>query len=168
MCVALLIAGNETTRSLIAGGARLFADHPDQRRRLAADPSLLPAAIEECLRHVSPITAFIRTATEDTMVAEQHIAAGDCVAIFYRSANRDETVWQNPIAFDAFRPLGKGNVAFGWGEHVCVGAHLARLEARVAFAELLRRYPDYHIAGDVTELVTPLIGTVLALPTELH
>jgi cytochrome P450 len=167
MCVALLVAGNETTRSLLAGGARLLAQHPDQRQRLIDEPSNLPAAIEECLRVVSPITGFIRTATEETTVADQHISAGDCVAMFYRSANRDETVWENPTTFD-ISPRPKGNVAFGWGEHVCIGAHLARLEARIAFGELLRRYPNYHIAGEVQELLTPLIGTVLELPVVLR
>jgi cytochrome P450 len=168
MCVALLVAGNETTRSLLAGGAWLLAQHQEQRRRLVEEPANLPTAVEECLRVVSPITAFIRTATEDTAIAGQRIAAGDCVAMFYRSANRDETVWRDPLAFDAFRPLDKGNLAFGWGEHVCLGAHLARLEARIAFGELLRRYPDYQVCGDVQELVTPLMSTVLELPVVLR
>ncbi|WP_197515475.1 cytochrome P450 [Mycobacterium sp. E1747] len=168
MCVALLVAGNETTRSLLAGGAYLLAQHQDQRQRLVAEPANIPAAVEECLRVVSPVTAFIRTATEDTAIAGQPIAAGDCVAMFYRSANRDETVWPDPLAFDAFRPLHKGNLTFGWGEHVCLGAHLARLEARIAFGELLRRYPNYQICDDVRDLVTPTISTVMELPVVLR
>jgi cytochrome P450 len=168
MCVALLVAGNETTRSLLAGAAWLLAQHPDQRHRVVEEPGSLPLAIEECLRVVSPVTAFIRTATEDTAIADQRIAAGDCVAMFYRSANRDETVWQDPLTFDAFRPLHKGNLTFGWGEHVCVGAHLARLEARIALGELLRRYPGYQVCGDVQDLVTPLISTVIELPVVLR
>jgi cytochrome P450 len=168
MCVALLVAGNETTRSLIGAGARLLADHPEQRQRLVEEPTKLPAAVEECLRVVSPVTAFIRTATEDTAVAGQRIAAGDCVAMFYRSANRDETIWQDPLVFDILRPVRKGNVAFGWGEHVCLGAHLARLEARIALGELLRRYPNYRICGDVQDLLTPLLCTVTELPVILR
>lgn len=168
MCVALLVAGNETTRSLIAGGAWLLARRPDQRRRVVEDPGNLPLAVEECLRVVSPVTAFIRTATEDTAVAGQRIAAGDCVAIFYRSANRDEKIWQDPLVFDVCRPLSKGNLAFGWGEHVCIGAHLARLEARSALGELLRRYPNYRVCGDVQDLLTPLINTVIELPVVLR
>jgi cytochrome P450 len=168
MCVALLVAGNETTRSLLAGGAWLLAQHPEQRRRLVEEPANLSTAVEECLRVTSPVTAFIRTATEDTAIAGQRIAAGDCVAMFYRSANRDDTVWRDPLAFDAFRPLDRGNLAFGWGEHVCLGAHLARLEARIAFGELLRRYPAYQVCGDVQELLTPLISTVIELPVVLR
>jgi cytochrome P450 len=168
MCVALLVAGNETTRSLLAGGAWLLAQHQEQRQRLVEEPANLPAAVEECLRLVSPVTAFVRTATEDTVIADQRIAAGDCVAMFYRSANRDDTVWPDPLAFDAFRPLDKGNLTFGWGEHVCLGAHLARLEARIAFDKLLRRYPSYQVCGDVQELLTPLISTVIELPVVLR
>ncbi|OBI40503.1 hypothetical protein A5706_09175 [Mycobacterium sp. E796] len=168
MCVALLVAGNETTRSLLAGGAWLLAQHPDQRRRVVEDHGNLPLAIEECLRLASPVTAFIRTATEDTVLAGQRIAAGDCVAMFYRSANRDEKIWQDPLAFDISRPVGKGNLALGWGEHVCLGAHLARLEARIALGELLRRYPAYEVCGDVQDLLTPLISTVLELPVVLR
>jgi cytochrome P450 len=168
MCVALLVAGNETTRSLLAGAANLFADLPDQRRRLSEQPVDLAGAVEECLRVVSPITAFIRIATQDTVIGAQPIAAGDCVAMFYRSANRDESVWQNPMIFDAYRSQAKGNVAFGWGEHVCLGAHLARLEARLALGELFRRYPDYHVVGQPQSLLTPLIGTILELPVALR
>jgi cytochrome P450 len=149
MCVTVLAAGNETTRNLISGGAVALAESPDQRRMLVDDPGLLDTAVDELLRWVTPVTSFARTALRDTQIGAQEIRAGDFVLMMYRSANRDDGAWERPNVLDIRRPHDPTHLAFGFGEHVCLGASLARLEARVAFQELLHRYPDYEIAGKV-------------------
>src|ERR1700744_3555572 len=143
----LLVAGTETTRNLISSGTALLSEFPDQRRLLIDSPELLPAAVEEMLRVVSPVLAFCRTATADTKIRGQRIAAGDYVALLYASANRDEDTWPDPDRFDMLRPQPRPHVAFGFGAHVCLGANLARMEARVLFEELLRAFPAFPVPG---------------------
>ena len=144
-CMSLLVAGNETTRSAISGGLIALAEHPEQRARLVDDPSLLPGAVEEVLRWVTPIGAMARTATSDTVVGEEKIAAGDYVVMVYLSANRDEAVFgADANVFDIGR-VNNQHLTFGIGEHFCLGASLARLETRVILEELLRRWPSYDV-----------------------
>ncbi len=147
--LALLVAGNETTRHLVSGGAYALASHPDQRALLAREPARVPAAVEECLRWVTPIQVFGRTATRSTELRGQAIAEGDFLVLLYASANRDESAY-GPTAgtFDVTRPVDTQHVAFGFGEHLCVGAALARLEGRVLFEELLARFPDYTVTAE--------------------
>jgi cytochrome P450 len=163
-CKFLLVAGTETTRNLISGAVDLLAAHPDQRRRLAAEPGLIPDAVEEMLRVVSPVVAFCRTATADTEIRGQRIAAGDYVAMLYASANRDEDIWPEPDTFDITRRSGRPHVAFGFGPHVCLGATLARMEAKVAFEELLKVYPDFDLAGPPERGPSTLVSMISALP----
>jgi cytochrome P450 len=163
-CKFLLVAGTETTRNLISSGVALLGDHPDQRRLLAADPGLVPQAVEEMLRFSSPVLAFCRTATVDTELRGQAIRAGDYVAMLYASANRDEDVWPDPDTFDVTRRQDRPHVAFGFGPHVCLGAGLARLEARVLFEELLARYPDFSVAGTLERGPSTLVAMVSRLP----
>ncbi|OBK91084.1 cytochrome P450 [Mycolicibacter sinensis] len=141
----LMVAGNETTRNLIAGGMVLLHDNPDQFEMLKGDLSLLPGAIEEMLRCTTPVIQFRRTATQDTEVAGQPIGAGDKVVIVYASANRDDTVFEDPNRFDITRDPNP-HISFGDGTHFCLGANLARLEARVLFTELFTRLPDLHLS----------------------
>ncbi len=167
-CMTLMVAGNETTRSLISGGALALAEHPDQRAALVAGPEGLSAAVEELLRWVTPIQAFCRTATVDLELAGSQVSAGDYLVLLYASGNRDASVF-GPTAdvLDIARPATPAHVAFGFGEHLCLGASLARLEARVVFEELLRRYPGYELAG-VPELVPSTLTRSLAtLPVSL-
>ncbi len=147
--ITLLVAGNETTRHLLSGGITALAEHPDQRTALAAEPSALPVAVEECLRWVTPIHQFARTVVTDTEVGGVPVAADDYLIMLYTSGNRDESAF-GPTAdrFDAFRAAPTPNLAFGFGEHLCLGAALARLEGRVVFEELLARFPDHRLAGD--------------------
>ncbi len=147
--VQLLVAGNETTRNVISGGLVAFADHPDQWERLRADRTLIPGAVEEMVRFTSPVTSFMRTATADTHVGEQPVAAGDPLLLLYASANRDEQVF-GPTAgtFDVGRDPNP-HVAFGHGPHFCIGAALARLEVRVLLEELLDRVTTIARAGEV-------------------
>jgi len=164
-CMTLLVAGNETTRNLIAGGARALMEFPDQRRRLVAEPALLPRAVDEMLRWVTPVRSFARTATADTTIGDRRIAAGDYVVLLYASANRDEEVW-GPTAdrFDVGRDPGPGHFAFGIGPHACLGANLADLETRVLFEELLARFPDFDLAGDVVPLRSTLMNGIVEMP----
>ncbi len=165
-CVTLLAAGNETTRNLISGGSLLLMRNPDQRRRLLAERSLLPNAVEEMLRWWTPVQSFIRTATRDTELRGRRVAAGDVLLLLYASANRDEDVFGDDAdRFDVARDFTtRRHLAFGFGEHLCLGAPLARLEARVLFEELLARHPDFELAGEPELLHSRLMHGVERLP----
>jgi cholest-4-en-3-one 26-monooxygenase len=141
----LLVGGNETTRNVISGGMEALMRHPDQRDALVADPSLIPAAVEECLRWVTPIINMLRTAVTDVEVGGVTIPAGDQVFLLYAAANRDPEVFDAPDRFDV-RRSPNNHVSFGFGTHFCLGAALARLEIRVMLEELLRRIPDMRLA----------------------
>jgi cytochrome P450 len=148
-CLSLLVAGNETTRHLLSGTFLALWQHPDQRAALAADPSGIPAAVEECLRWITPIQAFGRTSTRATDVAGVPLPADAFVVMLYASANRDEAAF-GPTAdrFDVTRPVDPPHLAFGFGEHLCLGAALARMEARIFLSELLARTPDWDVTGE--------------------
>jgi len=164
-CLTLLVAGNETTRNLISSGMHaLLADRP-QWEKLCADPALLPGAVEEMLRFVSPIQNFVRRVQHDTELAGKKLRAGEYVALFYGSANRDESVFGTDAErFDITRPNADRHLAFGFGEHLCLGASLARLEARVMFEELIARGPGFAPAGPVRKLPSTLVNGVVEMP----
>jgi cytochrome P450 len=166
--VTLMIAGNETTRGLIAGGALALAEHADQRAALAAEPDRIGGAVEELLRWVTPIQAFCRTASTDAAVGGQPVGAGDYVVLLYASGNRDESAF-GPTAgvLDVRRPPTPAHVAFGFGEHLCLGAALARLEARVVFEELLGRFPTYEVVAPATYASSTLTRNLASLPVRL-
>jgi len=159
----LVIAGNETTRNTIAGGLLALIEHPDQRRLLLDDPALVPGAVEEMLRWVTPVLHFRRTATADTEIRGQRIHEGDKVVMWYPSANRDESVFPDGDVFDVRRTPNE-HLAFGEGQHFCLGAWLARLELRVMFEELLRRLPDVELAGPVTRLRSYFLSGFTSMP----
>ncbi|TDE20095.1 cytochrome P450 [Actinomadura sp. 6K520] len=137
----ILIGGDETTRHVISGGMWQLFQHPGQRDALVADPSAIPAAVEEMLRWVSPIKNMARTATRDTVLDGRDIAAGDTLLLLYPSANRDAAVFTDPDTFDITRHPND-HLAFGNGPHFCLGNSLARLELQVMFTKLLTRLPD--------------------------
>ena len=167
-CMTLLVAGNETTRSLITGGLVALAGEPDQRARLAAEPAGIPAAVEEMLRWVTPIMAMARTATAAVEVGGVPVEAGDFIVLSYGAANRDEDVFgPDAASFDASRTPNP-HLAFGFGEHFCIGAGLARLEARIVFEEILRRWPDYELAGDPVRVPSTLLRQYSRLPLRLY
>ena len=145
-CELMIEAGNETTRNAISGGMLAFADHPDEWSRLRVDPALAPGAAEEALRWVSPIVHFARTATEDVELLGAPVRAGDKVAIFFASANRDDAVFEDAGAFRIDRTPNP-HVAFGFGEHFCMGAHLARAEMDAVFRALATRMGDFEVTA---------------------
>ena len=145
-------AGSETTRNLITTGTLALLERPEQLRRLRADPELLPVAIEELLRHATPVMSFTRQATKDTDVGGQAIAEGDHVLMVYASANRDERAFDRPDDIDITREPND-HVAFGaGGPHFCLGSHLARLEARLMFEAILTRFEGLELAAEPASL----------------
>jgi cholest-4-en-3-one 26-monooxygenase len=159
----LSVAGNETTRNLISGGLLTLLENPEQLQRLKDDPSLLPTAVDEMLRWVTPVMHFRRTATRDVELHGQNIKAGDKVVLYYVSANRDEEVFPDAHKFDVGR-TPNDHLAFGAGEHFCLGATLARLEIKHMFAELLRRLPDIRLSGQVRRLRSNFINGWKQIP----
>ncbi len=162
--ILLVVAGNETTRNAIAGAMQAFIEHPEQRQRLIEDPSLMPTAVEEMLRWVSPLIYFRRTATRDTEVRTQPIREGEKIVMYYPSANRDEDVFEHADRFDVGRNTNPHLAFGGGGHHFCLGASLARLEIRVMFEELFRRLPDIEIAGPPRRLRSNFVNGIKHLP----
>jgi cytochrome P450 family 142 subfamily A polypeptide 1 len=160
LMVLLLVAGNETTRNGISGGMSLLIENPGERQKLIDDPSLIPAAVEEMVRLVSPVQSFARHATQDTELRGKKIRKGDIVLMLYPSANLDPDEFEDPEVFKIDRD--PRHLGFGVGNHFCLGANLARMEMRVAFEELLRRLPDMEYVGGGPEIrPSPLVHTFL-------
>ncbi len=146
--IGLFIAGGaETTRTAIAHGLRAFADHPDQWDAMAADPSLVPGAVEEVLRWVTPLNNMFRRASADAVVGGQEIHGGDRLVLLYPSANRDEAVFDDPFRFD-IRRTPNPHVAFGFGTHLCIGTHVARATLAAVFGQLSRRVTDVQVTAE--------------------
>ena len=143
----LLVAGNETTTNLIGNAVSALLRHPEAAARVAADPGLVPAAIEETLRWDAPIQLVFRNAVRDTELGGARIKQGDKLCVLLGSANRDERRFPDPDRFDLDRDP-QGIVSFGFGKHFCLGASLARLEARVALEALAPRLPELRLAGE--------------------
>ncbi len=163
----LLVAGNETTRNLIALGTLALIAHPDQCRLLVDDPALIPGAVEEMLRWTSPVVHMARTATTDVEIRGQRIAEGDVVVMLYGSANRDEDIFGADSEEFKVTRHPNPHIAFGCGEHSCVGAQLARLEACVMFDELLRRFPKLELVGAVDRMRATMVPGVKRMPVRL-
>jgi cytochrome P450 len=162
----LMVAGNETTRNALSGGIQALCEHPGQFERLRRDPALLPQAIEEILRWVSPVMQFRRTALCDTKIGDQEIRKGEKVVMYYGAANRDPEVFENPEVFDITRKPNP-HLAFGIGTHFCMGSHIARLEMRVTLEEFLRRFPNVRLAGSPERLQSNFISGIKRLPVTL-
>lgn len=145
--VQIAIAGNETTRSTLSGGLLELIHRPDQYAKVVADRALIASTVEEFLRWLTPVHYFRRTATQDTVLGGTRIRAGDRVVMMYASANRDEAVFDRPQEFDVARDPNP-HVAFGFGEHYCLGAALGRLEARVFLEEFFETFAGIELAGE--------------------
>jgi len=164
--VQLVTAGNDTTKTMLASGLLTLLEHPDQLAALRADPGLVPGAVEEVLRYNNPLHYFRRTATADTELRGVPIKAGDKVAMIYTSANRDDDVFADPQRFD-IRRAPNPHLSFGIAEHFCLGVHLARLEGRVFFEELLATFPSIELAGEPTRVRSNLNNALKSLPVRL-
>jgi cytochrome P450 len=164
--VQLVTAGNDTTKGMLGSGLLTLLRHPDQLVELRADRSLIPGAVEEIIRYANPLHYFRRTALADVELSGTHIAAGDKVAMYYTSANRDEEVFGEPQAFDIHRHPNP-HLSFGIGSHFCLGVHLARLEGRVFFEELLDTFATIELTGEPVRIRSNLNNTLKRLPVRL-
>jgi cytochrome P450 len=148
MCANFLLAGHETTRSLIGNGLLTLLNHPVQLESLRSDPQLITSAVEECLRFESPVQRGWRRVVSDTTVRGQDIKAGQLVFMMLGAANRDPQHFETPDLFDIGRHDNR-HLAFGYGIHFCIGAPLARLEGPIAISALIARFPKLRLDGDV-------------------
>jgi cytochrome P450 len=164
----LIVAGNETTRHAITHGTKALVDHPDQWRRLRDDPALMPLAAEEILRYGSPTMQFRRTVMRDVEIRDKEIRRGDKVVVWFVSGNYDEEIFANAERFDVGRDPNP-HMAFGsGGPHVCLGAHLARLEVRVMFEEMVPRLKSLEITGPVERLRSNFINGIKHMPVRVE
>jgi len=163
----LVVAGNETTRNAMTGGMLAFLENPAEWQKLRHDPALLEGAVEEIVRWTTPVIQFARTATRDYALRGKTIRSGQSVCLFYASANRDEEIFDAPFVFRIDREPNP-HIAFGMGEHVCLGAHLARLELRHAFAQLRERLETCELAGPVERVRSSFVGGIKRVPMRWH
>lgn len=159
----LVIAGNETTRNATTGGLLALLQHPAELEKLRKNPALVESAVEEIVRWTSPVIQFCRTPNQDVEVRGHKIRAGQNMCLFYPSANRDEDVFEDPNVFRIDRDPNP-HVAFGIGEHVCLGANLARLELRSAFRTLIPRLAHIELTGPVERLRSSFVGGIKRMP----
>ncbi len=157
-------AGHDTTSSSVAGGLEALIRNPDQMRALQDDPSRLPNAVDEMIRWVTPVRHFMRQAQGDYRLGEVQLRAGDWLLMSYLSANRDETVFDDPMRFDIARRNADQHLAFGIGVHFCLGAHLARMELEAFFRELLPRLDHVELAGEPESMATTFVGGPKRMP----
>jgi cytochrome P450 len=165
--IAIATAGHDTTSSTMAGTLEALAQHPEQLAQVKENPALIPDLVNEGLRWVSPVKQFTRRATQDYTLRGQEIHTGDRFMLLYQSANRDTDVFDEP---DAFRLNRKPNrhIAFGYGPHMCVGQHLAKLEMRIMFEELLPRLKSVTVTGERKPVQTNFVGGLRKLPVRLE
>lgn len=162
--ILVATAGHDTTSNAIAGGLDALLDHPQQMDALREDPARLGLAVDEIIRWTSPVKHFMRTATADIEINGHQFHEGDWVLLSYASANRDERVFDDPMRFDVGRHNANAHLAFGFGAHFCLGAHLSRLEIRALFDQLLTRVPHIERAGPTEYTQTTFVGGPKRLP----
>jgi cytochrome P450 len=157
-------AGHDTTSNSIAGGLLALLEHPDQLEAARRDPQLIDHGADELIRYVTPVKHFIRTCQAPFRVRDVEFQPGDVTLLSFASANRDEEVFADPFALDLSRPNASSHLAFGFGRHFCLGAHLARLEIRAFFRELLGRLDHIELAGEPTFVQSTLVSGPKTLP----
>ncbi len=167
--IIVATAGHDTTSSTTAGALWELARNPDQFAKVKANPALIPGLVEESIRWVTPVKHFMRSATQDTELAGQKIAKGDWMMLCYPSGNRDEAAFVDPYRFDVERQQNK-HVAFGYGAHVCLGQHLARMEMRILWEELLPRLDSVVLDGEPRNMVSNFVCGPKTVPIrfEMH
>ncbi|HEX8083755.1 MAG TPA: cytochrome P450 [Solirubrobacteraceae bacterium] len=166
--VLLMAAGNDSTKATYSSGMRALLEHPEERAKLIADPSLVSAAVEESLRMFPAFAHFRRTATRDTELNGARIKEGDKVVMWYVSSNRDETKVSEPDRFDVTRDPNEHQAFGAGGRHYCLGTALARLELKVLFEETLRRFPEMRLNGTPEHVVSPFVNQLKHLPVRLR
>jgi cholest-4-en-3-one 26-monooxygenase len=159
----LVVAGNETTRNAMTGGIQAFLDNPGEWKKLAEDPGLVEGAIEETVRWTTPVNQFTRTATHDMQLRDKTVRKDEAVCLFYASGNRDEELFDDPFSFRIDRSPND-HIGFGRGEHVCLGAHLARLEIRAMYQQLRERLVSMERTGDAVRARSSFIGGIKRAP----
>jgi cytochrome P450 len=161
--VIVATAGHDTTSSTTAGAMQALCEHPDQLAWVQADPARIPGLIDEAIRWTTPVKTFMRSATEDAEVGGRAIAKGDWLMLCYASGNRDETVFENANAFRADRSPNR-QLAFGYGAHLCLGQHLAKMEMRILYEELLPRLKSVELAGEPRMSQAVFVNGLKSLP----
>lgn len=162
----IVFAGNDTTRNSLSGAMRLFTENPEQKARLIADDGLLPNAVHEITRMVSPVIYMRRTAAEDTMIADQPIRAGEKVIMYYGAANRDGAMFENPDTFDVTRRNAEKNIAFGYGPHICIGRLAAQMQLEESYRQIFRRFPDIRWTGEIDIAPNNFVHAIRRLDVE--
>ena len=163
----MVIAGNETTRNTLTGGLMALTDNPEEREKLLKDPTLISNATDEMLRWVTSVIYFRRTATKDTNIRGQDIKAGDKVVMWYGSANRDEDIFKDGHLFRVDRENAKKHLAFGAGEHLCLGNRLGHMQIRILFEELLDRFPNIHSTSDPVRIPSNFLAGISELKVRI-
>ena len=163
----MVIAGNETTRNTLTGGLMALTDNPEEREKLLRDPALISNATDEMLRWVTSVIYFRRTATKDTNIRGQDIKAGDKVVMWYGSANRDEDIFEDGHLFRVDRENAKKHLAFGAGEHLCLGNRLGHMQIRILFEELLDRFPNIHSTSDPVRIPSNFLAGISELKVKI-
>jgi cytochrome P450 len=161
--VIVATAGHDTTSSSAAGGLLALIENPSEMAKLKADPDLIPSAVEEMIRWVTPVKHFMRTATADCIVGGKSVRAGEALTLFYPSGNRDEAVFDDPFTFRVDRAPNR-QIAFGFGAHLCLGMHLARMEMAELFRELLPRLEHIELAGEPSRVASSFVSGLKHLP----
>jgi len=163
----MVIAGNETTRNTITGGLIALSENPAQKEKLLNDSLLFANAADEMLRWVSPVIYFRRTATKDTQIGEQLISKGDKVVMWYGAANRDEEIFEEAHKFKVDRGNAKQHIAFGAGEHLCLGNRLGHMQIRILFEELLTAYPNIKVISEPTRIPSNFLDSISHLQVQI-
>ena len=162
----IVFAGNDTTRNTISGSMQLLSDFPDEKAKLIAKPELMPNAVNEFIRMISPVIYMRRTATRDVEVAGQQIAEGEKVIMYYGSANRDAAVFADPDRLDVTRANADKHIAFGYGPHTCIGKRVAQLQLEAVYRQMLARFPDIHQSGPMDVAPNNFVYAIRSMPVE--
>ncbi|MCA1748658.1 MAG: cytochrome P450 [Parasphingopyxis sp.] len=160
----IFVAGNDTTRNSISGMMRLLTENPEAKQRLIDDLDLLPNAIQEAVRLISPVIHMKRTVMQDTEVGGQQLAEGEKVVMWYGAANRDPAMFEDPHLFDIDRANAAKNLAFGFGKHVCLGRQIALMQLEAAYRGLLTRFPEMHMDGEMVCAPNNFVHAITEMP----